>query len=120
MPVTPAEIQQIATAVRSEIMTEMESKGLIWFPQKLAEKITTDQDLIRRQKAALRKDSLFFDEIAELELWGPIEVNSVRAYAHRYKKRNEVFEVPKGNLKRYKIITAAVIRLRKKRGYHEL
>lgn len=120
MPVTPEEIQEIASAVRSEIVAEMDRKGYVWAPRNLVEKISEDRDFLRRQKEALRKDALFFSEIAALQLWGPVSEGAVRAYADKYSKQNEIFPVPKGKLKRYKIVKAAVIRLRKKRGYDEL
>jgi hypothetical protein len=120
MPVTPAEIQEIAATVSTAIFTEMERKGMVMAPRDLVESRLEEIELRKQQQAALAKPALEFKEIAETKLWGDIDAQAVRAYAHKYAKKLEIFPANKGNLKRYKIIRAAVIRLRKKRGYHEL
>jgi hypothetical protein len=117
MPVTPEEIQQIAQSVRLELFSEMKREGLVMAPRDLVESRLAEIELQKKQKKALAKPALEFREISEAQLWGEIDPQAVRAYANKYAKKLEIFPANKGNLKRYKIIRAAVIRLAKKRGY---
>lgn len=96
---------------------EFERQDMVLMPRNLAEKALQEDELRRKRRQALAKQALEFKEIAETKLWGDIDVASVRAYANKYAKKLEILPAPKGNLKRYKIIRSAVIRLAKKRGH---
>lgn len=120
MSLTAEEIKDVATAVRSELISEMERKGMIWFPKKLAKQRSEEIALESLQKKFLRERALTYRQISDAQLWGEIDPQAVRAYAVKYAKENEIFPSSKGKRKEYKIITAAVVRLRKKRGYATL
>lgn len=100
-----------------DFMAELKREGLCIAPVKLVNSRIKELELEKKQKAAWNKNALDFREIAEAELWGPIDADSVRAYAQAHTKRGEIFPANKGKLKRYKIIRAAVIRIAKKKGY---
>ena len=89
----------------------LEKNNLVIAPRTLVEERLQEREREAFRKKCLAKKALTYSEISKAGLWGNIQPKAVKVKAEKYAKENEIFFSPKGKLKQYKIITAAVQRI---------
>lgn len=73
--------------------------------------------LEKKRNEILRKKMITFREICESAVWGEnLQQQSVKAYAKKYAKPDEIIQVKRGQKSELKITIGAVERIAKQRG----